>query len=84
MGKLKLLMKSIVFSTRSRRRFFTFVMVFSILSGATIILISYFDNFSRAGLLTHKGVVVEASEFGTLGALTLLQARTEIGSISEA
>ena len=77
-------MKSIVFSTRSRRRFFTFVMVFSILSGATIILISYFDNFSRAGLLTHKGVVVEASEFGNPGAVTLSQARTEIGSISEA
>ena len=88
LGKLKLLMKSIVFSTRSRRRFFTFVIVFSILSFATIILISYFDNFSRAGLLTHKGVVVKASEFGTPGALTLSEATDDqpigIGHIPEA
>lgn len=88
MGKLKLLMKSIVFSTRSRRRFFTFVMVFSILSGATIILLSYFDNFSRQGLLTHKGVVVKASEFGTPGALSLSEAidaqPTGVGTISGA
>ncbi len=63
MGKLKLLTKSIIFSTRSRRRFFTFVIVFAILSGATIILISYFDNFSRQGLLSHKGIVVKTTGF---------------------
>jgi ABC-type antimicrobial peptide transport system permease subunit len=59
-------------------------MVFSILSGATIILISYFDNFSRAGLLTHKGVVVKATDFGTAGALRYSDAIGDIGSISEA
>ncbi|MCK4847882.1 MAG: FtsX-like permease family protein [Candidatus Heimdallarchaeota archaeon] len=84
MSKLKLLTKSIVFSTRSRRRFFTFVIVFSILSGATIILLSYFDNFSRQGLLTHKGVVIEASEFGTAGALLLSEATNGIGTIPAA
>jgi len=84
LGKLKLLTKSIVFSTRSRRRFFTFVIVFAILSGATIILISYFDNFSRQGLLYHKGVVVKASEFGTPGALLLSEAQPEIGTIPAA
>jgi len=83
-GKLKLLMKSIIFSTRSRRRFFTFVIVFSILSGATIILISYFDNFSRQGLLQHKGVVIKASEFGTPGALLLSEATVGIGTIPAA
>jgi len=65
MGKLKLFLKSVVFSTRSRRRFFTFVLVFSILSGATVILLSYFDNFSREGLLEHRGVVVKVSGFPT-------------------
>ena len=84
MGKLKLLTKSIIFSTRSRRRFFTFVIVFSILSGATIILISYFDNFSRQGLLQHKGVVIKASEFGTPGALLLSEATAGIGTIPAA
>ncbi len=81
-------MKSIVFSTRSRRRFFTFVIVFSILSGATIILLSYFDNFSRQGLLSHKGVVVKASEFGTPTSLVLSEAMsgqpTGVGTISGA
>jgi len=88
LGKLKLLTKSIIFSTRSRRRFFTFVIVFSILSGATIILLSYFDNFSRQGLLAHKGVVVKAAEFGLPGALLLSEATaaqpTGIGTISGA
>ena len=88
MGQLKLLLKSIVFSTRSRRRFFTFVIVFSILSGATIILLSYFDNFSRQGLLDHKGVVIEAEDFGTPTALLLSEAMsaqpTGIGTISGA
>lgn len=68
-------MKSIVFSTRSRRRFFTFVIVFSILSGATIILLSYFDNFSREGLLEHRGVVYKAS---TLGSVTYDDAKGDI------
>jgi ABC-type antimicrobial peptide transport system permease subunit len=88
MGQLKLLMKSIVFSTRSRRRFFTFVIVFSILSGATIILLSYFDNFSRQGLLSHKGVVVKASEFGTPTSLLYSEALSAqpvgVGTISGA
>lgn len=66
MGKPKLLMKSIVFSTRSRRRFFTFVIIFSILSGATILLLNYFDNFSRQGLLEHKGVVIKTASMDTV------------------
>lgn len=66
MGKLKLLSKSIVFSTRSRRRFFTFVIIFSILSGATILLLNYFDNFSRQGLLEHKGVVIKTTSMDTV------------------
>ncbi len=78
MGQLKLLKKSIVFSTRSRRRFFTFVIVFSILSGATIILLSYFDNFSRQGLLTHKGVVIKATEFGSPTALLYSEATADV------
>ncbi|UCE14214.1 MAG: ABC transporter permease [Candidatus Heimdallarchaeota archaeon] len=75
MGTYKILLKSIVFSTRSRRRFFTFVIVFSILSGATIILLSYFDNFSREGLLEHRGVIYEAS---TLGSVTYDDAQGDI------
>jgi hypothetical protein len=74
MGKLKLLTKSIVFSTRSRRRFFTFVIVFAILSGATIILLNYFDNFSRQELLKHRGVVLRASGYGAGSPLTLSDA----------
>ena len=66
MGKLKLLTKSIVFSTRSRRRFFTFVIIFSILSGGTILLLNYFDNFSRQGLLEHKGVVIKTASMDTV------------------
>jgi hypothetical protein len=75
MGKYKLLMKSIVFSTRSRRRFFTFVMVFSILSGATILLLTYFDDFSRQGLLEHKGVVITAA---LPDSVTLATAQTDL------
>jgi len=77
MGKLKLLTKSIVFSTRSRRRFFTFVIIFSILSGATILLLNYFDNFSRQGLLFHKGVVIKTN----IGSVTLAEAQTDLGVI---
>lgn len=72
----KLLMKSIVFSTRSRRRFFTFVIVFGILSGATIILLYNFDNFSREGLLVHSGVVIKSS---TMDTVTLTTAQNDIG-----
>ncbi len=69
---LKLLRKSIIFSTRSRRRFFTFVIVFALLSGATILLLSYFDNFSREGLLEHRGVVIKASSLGSVDYQTAL------------
>jgi hypothetical protein len=75
MGKFKLLMKSIVFSTRSRRRFFTFVIIFGLLSGATIQLLTYFDNFSRQELLNHKGVVVKAS---SLDLVNLATAQTDL------
>jgi ABC-type antimicrobial peptide transport system permease subunit len=81
MGQLKLLTKSIVFSTRSRRRFFTFVAIFAILSGATIILLNYFDGFSRQELLDQKGIVLKATDFGTPGALTLEQAENSLGTI---
>ncbi|MFW9777403.1 MAG: FtsX-like permease family protein [Candidatus Heimdallarchaeota archaeon] len=77
MSKYKLLMKSIVFSTRSRRRFFTFVIVFSILSGATIILLSYFDNFSREGLLLHRGVVIDTEGLDTIN---LTQVQIDLGT----
>ncbi|PWI47251.1 hypothetical protein CEE45_12710 [Candidatus Heimdallarchaeota archaeon B3_Heim] len=76
MGQLKLLTKSIVFSTRSRRRFFTFVAVFAILSGATIILINYFDGFSRQELLDQRGIVLKASAFGTPSPLSLFEAES--------
>ncbi|MFX0125674.1 MAG: ABC transporter permease [Candidatus Hodarchaeota archaeon] len=66
MGIFKVLMKSIVFSTRSRRRFIPFVIVFGILSLATIIMLFNFDNFSREGLLVHRGVVVEVSTLGNV------------------
>ena len=75
MGKYKLLMKSIVFSTRSRRRFFTFVIVFSILSGMTILLLYYFDGFSREGLLRHRGVVIKADG---MESIQLNQAQSDI------
>ncbi|MFX0084053.1 MAG: ABC transporter permease [Candidatus Hodarchaeota archaeon] len=75
MGKFKLLMKSIVFSTRSRRRFFTFVIIFGLLSGATIQLLTYFDNFSRQELLNHKGVVVKAAD---LDSVNLATAQTDL------
>lgn len=79
MGQLKLLTKSIIFSTRSRRRFFTFVAIFAILSGATIILLNYFDGFSRQQLLDQKGIVLKANDFGTPTALTLDAAETSLG-----
>lgn len=75
MGMYKILMKSIVFSTRSRRRFFTFVSVFTILSGATIILLYNFDNFSREGLLIQRGVVIRAASMDTV---TLTTAQNDI------
>jgi hypothetical protein len=77
MGMFKVLMKSIVFSTRSRRRFFPFVIVFGILSLATIILLYNFDNFSREGLLVHRGVGVEVS---TLGNVDYSAAQAAIGT----
>ncbi|MHA1975207.1 MAG: FtsX-like permease family protein [Candidatus Hodarchaeales archaeon] len=76
MGMYRLLTKSIVFSTRSRRRFFTFVIVFSILSGATILLLAAFDNFSREGMLDHRGVVVRVLPNTSV---TLAQAQVDMG-----
>ena len=76
MGMYKLLMKSIVFSTRSRRRFFTFVIVFGILSGATIILLYNFDNFSREGLLVHSGLVIKSA---SMDSVTLATAQSDLG-----
>ncbi|MFX1506368.1 MAG: FtsX-like permease family protein [Promethearchaeota archaeon] len=76
MGIFKILRKSIVFSTRSRRRFFPFVVVFGILSLATIMLLFNFENFSREGLLVHRGVVVEVS---TLGNVDYSTAQDDIG-----
>lgn len=78
MGIFKVLMKSIIFSTRSKRRFFPFVIVFGILSSATIILLYNFDNFSREGLLVHRGVVVEVS---TLGNVDYSEAQAAVGSV---
>ncbi|MFX1284539.1 MAG: ABC transporter permease [Promethearchaeota archaeon] len=75
MGIFKLFLKSVVFSTRSKRRFFPFVIIFCILSCATIILLYNFDNFSREGLLIHRGVVVEVS---TLGTVDYSEAKTAI------
>jgi len=66
MGFYRLFTKSIVFSTRSRRRFFTFVIVFSILSGATVLLLGTFDNFSREGMLDHRGVVIRINSGSNL------------------
>jgi len=76
MGLYRLLTKSVVFSTRSRRRFFTFVIVFSILSGATILLLAAFDNFSREGMLNHRGVVIKVDSDTPV---TLAQAQIDMG-----
>ncbi|MFX1334578.1 MAG: ABC transporter permease [Promethearchaeota archaeon] len=76
MGIYRLLFKSIIFSTRSKRRFIPFVIVFGILSGATIILLYNFDNFSREGLLVHSGVVIKAS---SMDSVTLSDAESDIG-----
>ncbi|MFX0052368.1 MAG: hypothetical protein ACFE8U_13875, partial [Candidatus Hermodarchaeota archaeon] len=46
------------------------------LSGATIVLLSFFDNFSREGLLEHRGVVILADDMDTL---TLTKAESDIG-----
>jgi len=54
------------------------VIIFSILSGATILLLNYFDNFSRQGLLEHKGVVIKAS---SLGSVTLAEAQSDLGVV---
>ena len=76
MGLYKLIVKSMVFSTRSRRRFFTFVLVFSILSGATIVMLSFFDSFSREGMLDHRGVVVKVRNMEDV---TLADAQADLG-----
>ena len=81
MGIYRLLLKSIVFSTRSKRRFIPFVIVFSILSLATIILLYNFDNFSREELLKHRGVVVKVRPLGNVDYGT---AKTDIGTRSGA
>jgi ABC-type antimicrobial peptide transport system permease subunit len=38
--------------------------VFSILSGATVLLLNYFDSFSRQDMLEHRGVVIKANVLG--------------------
>jgi hypothetical protein len=80
MGIYRLLLKSIVFSTRSKRRFIPFVIVFGLLSGATIILLYNFDNFSREKLLVHRGVVIKSA---SLDLVDLPTAQLDIG-ISDA
>jgi ABC-type antimicrobial peptide transport system permease subunit len=50
--------------------------VFTILSGATIILLYNFDNFSREGLLVHKGVVIKAD---TMDSVNLATAQDDVG-----
>lgn len=82
MGTLRVTRKFIVFSARSRRRFFAFVIIFAILSGATILLVSSFDEMNRQGLLDYRGVVAESVTMGSIGYTTGQQETIEsaIGS----
>ena len=52
-GWPRLIIKSIQFGTRSRRRFFTFWIMFSVLSGFTILLLNQWEQYGTELQIGH-------------------------------
>lgn len=66
MAMLRMVRRALVFGTRSRLRFLIFALIFTILSGSTILLMSGFESFDKQDLLKHRGVVVSASDWDVI------------------
>ncbi|MFX1536610.1 MAG: ABC transporter permease [Promethearchaeota archaeon] len=60
---LRLFIRGIVFSTRSRKRLIVFLIVFTILSGMTILLAERWVQYDRHELLNQRGVILRNENF---------------------
>ncbi|MFX0113366.1 MAG: FtsX-like permease family protein [Candidatus Hodarchaeota archaeon] len=58
MGSFRVARKSAIFALRARKRLIVFVIIFGILSGATILLVGTFDSYNKQNLLEQRGVYI--------------------------
>lgn len=58
MGSLRVARKSALFALRARKRLIVFVIIFGMLSGATLLLVGTFDSYNRESLLDQRGVYI--------------------------
>ncbi|MFX1254538.1 MAG: ABC transporter permease [Promethearchaeota archaeon] len=66
---LRLFIRGIVFSTRSRKRLIVFLIVFTILSGMTILLAERWVQYDRHDLLNQRGVILRNENFENVTAV---------------
>ncbi len=59
MGSIRVARKSVLFATRARKRLLVFVIIFGILSGATILLVGTFDTYSKQNLIDQRGINIK-------------------------
>ncbi len=65
MALWRLFKNSIRFAFRARKRWFTFMIIFALLSAFVTLLVSEFNNFATADLMNHKGFYSLAVENST-------------------
>ena len=58
MGSFRVARKSVIFSLRAKKRLIVFVIIFGILSGATLLLVGTFDSYNKENLLDQRGVYI--------------------------
>ncbi|MFX0117700.1 MAG: hypothetical protein ACFFB3_24355, partial [Candidatus Hodarchaeota archaeon] len=58
MGSFRVARKSAIFALRTRKRLLVFVVIFGMLSGATLLLVGTFDSYSKENLLEQRGVYI--------------------------
>lgn len=58
MGSLRVARKSAFFALRARKRLIVFVIIFGMLSGATLLLVGTFDSYNKQNLLDQRGVFI--------------------------
>lgn len=67
MGSLRVARKSVIFAVRARKRLIVFVIIFGMLSGATLLLVGTFDSYNKENLLDQRGVyIIEDSSTGVI------------------
>ncbi|MFQ5980808.1 MAG: ABC transporter permease [Candidatus Heimdallarchaeota archaeon] len=66
MGSLRVARKSVIFAVRARKRLIVFVIIFGMLSGATLLLVGTFDSYEKENLLEQRGVYIVEDSTGAI------------------